>query len=570
MTEGSALGTARPGRLTPWLLACVSVAVQLPIYDRSLVEMDEGHLLATAERVLSGEILYRDLHTGIFPAIYYVVAGLLAAFGHDLVVTRIAQVGVNTGVVLLLERIGSRFLGGGWRLAPPLLHLSTVILGFPVFSMLNYSSLSMAFGLGCLLAALRYVERGRAVDGAAVGACLAACALLKQNYGAFTAISTTIVLWTHATDPGARGLARLLPFRPVLAGGIVVTLIGLAPIAAAGALGAMLRQTAIELVPSQLATHHVPVPGLFAAYPADDALFQYDYLLPAFFDWWVHGEAPFGLHVTGPIRDATIRATYWGCIAVATAALAIGVSGRSRVPASVHATATHAAVFFLGLFPSAIWLHLAYVLPPLLLVATWLVRRSVEIADLRDARAGRAIRGALVGGALLIALPTVRFPFDLRRWNDTPLALPGAHVHLSAARAAPLRRAHEFLVACAAEDEPVLVLPAVPLLYVTTGRRNPTPYDLTIPGNVREVELIRDLEDAGVACIVRDPRMPIEYPSFASLFPAIEAHLRAEFRLLPGDPAASGRPAFERWVRRGRDGTGGTSARGAAERAGGV
>ncbi|MFP8872741.1 MAG: hypothetical protein VCB43_15710, partial [Myxococcota bacterium] len=53
-------------------LAIFAVAVlsQLATFDRSIVPMDEGHLAALAMGLQDGKLLYRDLHTGIFPGIY--------------------------------------------------------------------------------------------------------------------------------------------------------------------------------------------------------------------------------------------------------------------------------------------------------------------------------------------------------------------------------------------------------------------------------------------------------------------------------------------------------------------
>ena len=79
--------------LTAWV-----VAIQLPMFDRSVVPMDEGHFVAAAHWMLQGDLLYRDIHTGIFPGIYYLTALLFAVFGEDLLVTRSAQVVVNASL----------------------------------------------------------------------------------------------------------------------------------------------------------------------------------------------------------------------------------------------------------------------------------------------------------------------------------------------------------------------------------------------------------------------------------------------------------------------------------------
>ena len=59
------------------LLSAIALIAQLPLYDRGLVAMDEGHLLAAADALASGKRLYADIHTGIFPGIYLAAQALL-------------------------------------------------------------------------------------------------------------------------------------------------------------------------------------------------------------------------------------------------------------------------------------------------------------------------------------------------------------------------------------------------------------------------------------------------------------------------------------------------------------
>ena len=43
-------------------VALAAVAIQLPIYDRHLALLDEGYLLALAEEIARGKLLYRDVY----------------------------------------------------------------------------------------------------------------------------------------------------------------------------------------------------------------------------------------------------------------------------------------------------------------------------------------------------------------------------------------------------------------------------------------------------------------------------------------------------------------------------
>ena len=78
--------------------------------------MDEGHLVATAQRLLDGDLLYRDIQTGIFPGVYYLAALLFEMFGMDVLVTRWAQVVVNTVIAVSL-----------WFVALKTMHVNTCL-----------------------------------------------------------------------------------------------------------------------------------------------------------------------------------------------------------------------------------------------------------------------------------------------------------------------------------------------------------------------------------------------------------------------------------------------------------
>ena len=127
----------RLGALGVGILALGLVA-QLSLYDRSVVPMDEGHLVAAADRLSQGELLYRDIHTGIFPGIYYTTALLFSAIGRDVLVTRVAQLLVNLAIALCLWLVGLRVMRPGWAALPPLLYFALVVVGFPALSMFTW------------------------------------------------------------------------------------------------------------------------------------------------------------------------------------------------------------------------------------------------------------------------------------------------------------------------------------------------------------------------------------------------------------------------------------------------
>jgi hypothetical protein len=117
----------------------------------------------------------------------------------------------------------------------------------------------------------------------------------------------------------------------------------------------------------------------------------------------------------------------------------------------------------------------------------------------------------------------------MRRWHSEPLDIPTVSVRVANWQHELMTGAFEFLSECAADDETIFVLPDMPILYVATGKTNPTPYDLIIPGNVIDEKIVEALRAAGTRCIVRNPHMYVQFESFETLFPLVSAYLESEF-----------------------------------------
>src|SRR5262245_25784896 len=73
----------------------------------STMDPDEGIILQGAQRILRGEVLYRDFFSFFTPGSYYLLAALFKTFGNSLIVARTALVvfgGVFSVVTYLLAR----------------------------------------------------------------------------------------------------------------------------------------------------------------------------------------------------------------------------------------------------------------------------------------------------------------------------------------------------------------------------------------------------------------------------------------------------------------------------------
>src|SRR5262245_13081473 len=261
--DGEAHGTTASIRgVGAVLAAATAVVLQSRIYDRAAIPMDEGHLAAVAIRLLEGEVLYRDVHTGIAPVVYHVVAALFGFFGRDLLVTRVAQVAVNAGIAALLWGIASRVTRLHWAAVAPALYMLLIAVGFPVLTMLNYSSLALLCALGSLFLLQRYLARGRRVTGWGLGFLLALTALTKQNYGALSLAAVGLaLLWNRPDNVGESRSFRAAVVPVVVAGAI--TAFGCAAYFAwRGALFDLIDATLLQIGAAQLNAFDNPIPPL--------------------------------------------------------------------------------------------------------------------------------------------------------------------------------------------------------------------------------------------------------------------------------------------------------------------
>jgi hypothetical protein len=109
------------------------------------------------------------------------------------------------------------------------------------------------------------------------------------------------------------------------------------------------------------------------------------------------------------------------------------------------------------------------------------------------------------------------------------MGLARASVSVAPAVARDYRKAVAFLTACAPPGTPIFVAPDLPLLYFLADRPNPTPFELTIPGNVDGPGIVARLEATRTRCVVLKPDMYAQFAPFAELFPELVRYLDAAY-----------------------------------------
>ena len=87
----------------------VSIVAQLAWMDATVGTYDEGLVLVGADRVLRGEMPYRDFWTLYGPGSYYLLAGLYRVFGEFALVERGLDVAAKTAIATLVAALVLQF-----------------------------------------------------------------------------------------------------------------------------------------------------------------------------------------------------------------------------------------------------------------------------------------------------------------------------------------------------------------------------------------------------------------------------------------------------------------------------
>ena len=503
-----------------------ALLAQLPTFDRSIVPMDEGHLAAVAMGIGDGLALYRDLHTGVFPAIYHLTAVLFGIFGDDLLVARVAQMFTNAGVCLCLWLAGRRVMSPAFAVL--------VVLSFPVLAMFNYSSLALLVAMLSLVLTMKLLEDGRRSSAVALGVTLAFGVFCKQNFGALAFVASAIAIFGRRRGSALENQSWSSFLVPIALSGAMLTFGFVLYFVVTGTFDDFLFSTVIQLGGDQLESFNNPIPPIFGHHPLDDGRFVFLYSPPFLFNAMLRGETVFGLTANAELASAAMRMAYGLTLLTLVVGPLLWWFGVGRVQSASDSDArmvvVFAALFFLGIFPSAIFSHLVFVLAPVLLAFVFCISRFEHA--LGERRRPLALGLRITTGA--VAVCAIAFiatgSAAIARWFPEPLDLEHASLKVDAGQAHLLRDTVAFLEGCGDEGEAIFVAPTMPVVYFLAQRPNVHKFDLTIPGHVDGPAIAQALRERNTRCIVYNPVMYPEFPAFAQMFPTLDRHLRSHYR----------------------------------------
>src|SRR5437667_5282355 len=177
----SLLSSSNCDRLVPVLLFVVSFTYLTAFRHYSSLEPDEGIVLQGAERILRGEVPYRDFFSFYTPGSFYLIAFLLRFIGDSLVVARLslAIVGAVCSVItyLLVRKVCSRNMA---LFAAAL----TTVAGFAYRFLVLHNWYSTLLACLALYAAVRLLESHTMGWAFATGCLASMTVLFEQSKGA--------------------------------------------------------------------------------------------------------------------------------------------------------------------------------------------------------------------------------------------------------------------------------------------------------------------------------------------------------------------------------------------------
>ncbi len=494
--------------------------------------LDEGTLVHIADRVASGEVLYRDVATGVMPGSFYLQAILFLVFGRSLLVGRLFM------ILLFALASASLFLiarGESSRAVALAVTISFMAVSVQYWRFPGYSPEAIFLVLLTLAAARAFVDTRRRKWLFLTGLGLGVTILFKQNYGTFASLGVAAGLAAAAPD-------RRRAFRDVAtAASVAATPIALtAALFATSGAGADFWSSTVGIplrVPSTVFTR--PWPPLFGT-PGPRIVRDIAYYLP--FEElaldtkdWLVGHRWLAL--------AIVRLAYYGPPLFLVAAGVLWDRQRARLRRSPDPTSDGAkrlpagalylgtsAFLFLGVFPRVDAHHLFMTLAPSFLLAAWLLGPNPRPL---------VRRSALVLGGALLALSMVSqvaavyavHPEEIR---DAFLDIPRARIWVERWQAAQIREQVAQVEERVPKGEPIFVAPSSPMYYFLADRPNPTRYPLILPGALDEEEVVRTLTGAPVRyALISD--IAFEQFPFPYVAPVVWSYLYRHF--VPADGA---------------------------------
>lgn len=158
----------------------VAFLLSMEFWQLYLAMEDEAVVVYGAQRLLEGQMIYRDWDTHLSPGSFAVSALWFGLLGFQAPATRLLFAVLFAATAVLVDQAAQRCLKGRWQWLPSLLWCSCGVIEFPI---LSYHWYATAMATATLLAGLIWVARPSRASAGALGAAVAAAGWFLQSEG---------------------------------------------------------------------------------------------------------------------------------------------------------------------------------------------------------------------------------------------------------------------------------------------------------------------------------------------------------------------------------------------------
>ncbi len=494
-----------PALRTSIALFVATSVFQLLFLERGASLYDEGSIIAIGDSLSHGGVLYRDLKTFVAPFTYELMGVLYRVFGAHILVGRLILVFAFSTIVVLVHRTFLKLVSPGTAIAGALAIWPIKPLGFPLWSILNYSQVALLFKVAAMWAGVNWLfhrsRRWLVATGLLVGLTLVS----KQDFGAQVALGITVAVVFDWWIRSPRTFARLIATLGTLGVcGLAPVLIALAYYSSLGIGTEFLTRTVLHLT-AVGAEYGLPFPGFQPWAERGDDLFMivFAYFPAVFIELAWSGK----MNVYDPSQlmplEAAIKTAYYLPMLAMAWLLANAVLSR-RLPAwerSSLVLVPSVGAIALAIIYRPDWIHLMNLYATVVLPVTVGFGRWSDAGGLLRRLVGWVVLLAWLGfGAIATYSICTVYTAPIHSARGRILDVPR--------KSADIQLVLDYLDA-QPDDARIAFLPHNPLFYFLSGRPILTPNDLVMPtlvsGDVDDRELAAAVEN--VDAVVYNPKI---------------------------------------------------------------
>lgn len=526
----------------PLGVAAAAFLVQLPVFDRTMSLMDEGHILQFADILSRGGELYRDAALLPLPGAFYLLSAAFDWFGPSIRVARWLVVAEFTLLATVVFLLMHRMLPARWAWRGVGLLIVYRFWAFPHWTMFSYSTTALTLLALGLLLFVRFLDRGGRWGLAAAGFVTGLGVLCKQDYGMAVLLGMNAVLFVAARARATLPAAPLPLFAWLNAPAAAVGAVTAFHYLRQGLFGEMLQQTLLNHLLGIASFDYTGLPPLLPLFEPQAMLrtpFGIGAYAPSILftaDWELWRQSRF---YQGLGWDLLIKGFFYAPYVIVAGAALRMVWTRSALADPERrgpwlqelALSVFAASLVLALNRPVDYVHVAVLYwPLLLLLLLWLHLL------LRDRP-----RATLVAGIVVFLVSTVvvvytgRLAWSLRTVYDTPLRGERAGVYVKPGEEKVIGGVVDYVRTHSQPGQRVAVLPYFPLISFLAERDAPHRAMYTfwpvayIPD--REQQIADAIEASGTDFVVYHFTQWAQFPKMDAYAPELFAWLVRHYEM---------------------------------------